>query len=483
MSDVFAIDVGTSSLRVSVYDERGELVEGAFAQRAHRPTLAADGTAELEPLALLQRLGEAIDEVMSRPLRRPIVGVGMSVFWHSLMGVDAGGVPLTPVYTWLDARSRAAAAMLRERLDASAIYRRTGCPLHWAYLPAKLWWLKAIDPRRFAQCARFVSLADWLREQLLGDASTSSSMASASGLCDGAAMEWHRPLLEVLELEEKRLPLIDDTRRPSLTAGAAKRWPALAAAVWLPAVGDGAASNIGAGCTTAERLAVMMGTSGAVRAVCREPYRPPPTGLWRYRVDGARSCLGGAINDAGNLFEWLRATLALPPPPELEAQLLTMAPDAHGLTVLPTWAGERSLGWALSATGAIEGLRLSTTPVEIVRAAMESVAVRLAGIAHEIVKVHSATELVASGGALLKSPAWLQMVADATGLPLIAPPPFEASSRGAALLALEGLQRLASPLEKLPAPVGKRYEPRRDVSEVYQRAAERQARLYARQRA
>src|SRR5207249_6450787 len=147
-----------------------------------------------------------------------------------------------------------------------------------------------------------------------------------------------------------------------------------------------------------------------------------------------------------------------------------------GLAILPLWAGERGPGWASDARGALAGLRLHTTPVEILRAALEGVALYFARIEALLRRaVPEAREVIATGGALLHSPAWLQIMADVLGRPILASTEPEASSRGAALLALEAIGALAEPLEALPAPTGQRFEPIAAHTARYQAAAERQA--------
>src|SRR5262249_19255407 len=156
--------------------------------------------------------------------------------------------------------------------------------------------------------------------------------------------------------------------------------------------------------------------------------------------------VGGALNDGGNLFEWLKSTLRLPPLRAVDDEVAALQPDAHGLTVLPFWGGERSTGWANDARGSIVGLRFHTTPVEILRACMEAIALRLGEIDQLLLQVHpGGREVVATGGALLRSPAWMQMLADVLGRPVSASLEPEASSRGASLLALETLGLLAVP--------------------------------------
>jgi gluconokinase len=81
---------------------------------------------------------------------------------------------------------------------------------------------------------------------------------------------------------------------------------------------------------------------------------------------------------------WLRKTLRLPEPEESEKLLAAMEPKAHGLTFLPLLAGERGSGWADNANGTIARLSMATTPVEILRAAMEAVALRFALVAEKL---------------------------------------------------------------------------------------------------
>jgi gluconokinase len=87
-----------------------------------------------------------------------------------------------------------------------------------------------------------------------------------------------------------------------------------------------------------------------------------------------------------------------------------------------------------------------------------------------------AKALVGSGGALLTSPAWMQMIADATGSSVLAGRAREASSRGAALFALERLG-LADPAHLDPG-AGRTFRPRPAANRAWAAATRRQAALY-----
>jgi len=472
---VLALDVGTSSCRASLYDLEARPVTGRTAHVTYSPRLTPDGGAELDAETLFGNACASIDEVLkSSPPR--IVAVGASTFWHSLLGVDADERPVTPVYLWLDSRARAQMAPLRRELDEGDVHARTGCVLHSTYWPARLRWLHETAPDVVKSVARWISFGELLHQRLTGSTAVSLSMASGTGLLNVHTCQWDSPMLEFLGITPDHLGKLATSR--DFTASS--RWAVLRGVPWLPAVGDGACSNLGAGCASPTRVALMIGTSGAERAV----WSPSadfqiPWGLWCYRVDEHRIVLGGALNDGGSLLDWLRATLKLPDLRTAEASVATIEPDSHGLTVLPFWGGERNPHWADDARGAIVGLRLGTSPIAILRACLEAVALRFATIDALLTEgLHTAGEVIATGGALLHSPAWMQIIADALGRPVLASAEAEASSRGAALLALEAVGALDQPLEQLGPASTTYYEPVPEHTERYRAAAERQRRLY-----
>jgi gluconokinase len=225
-----------------------------------------------------------------------------------------------------------------------------------------------------------------------------------------------------------------------LRANFARRWPALADARWFPALGDGACANVGSGATGPSRIALTVGTSAAVRVILP---RPPdqewtvPDGLWAYRLDRERAVLGGALSNGGNLLRWIWNTTGTDRDDETTAAAAALAPDSTGLTFLPFLSGERSPGWHDDASGVVAGLTLSTRPEHLIRAGMESVAYRLAGVYDALRPLASPEhEIVVSGGAILVMPSWLQVTADALGHTLVASTPGdESTARGAALMA------------------------------------------------
>lgn len=223
----------------------------------------------------------------------------------------------------------------------------------------------------------------------------------------------------------------------------------------------------------------MIGTSGAMRVVfAGEPPEKLAPGLWCYRANHHRVVVGGALSDGGGLVRWLTESLNLhADAAALQKEITALDPDAHGLTVLPFWSGERSTGWSSDARGGIFGLQQQTKPIEIVRAVLESIAYRFALIARALDDIAPNAMIAASGNALRSSPAWRQIIADVLGRPLLVGGAAEASSRGAALLALEAVGKIAT-IEQDQVAIDQVFEPDMTRHARYQQGLARQEELY-----
>lgn len=460
---ILALDVGTSSVRAGLYDAAGRRV-GPEVRRAYSPRTTPDGGSELNADELALHVESCLDEVHGGD------AVAICTFWHSLVGVGPDGAATTPILTWADTRSAPAAAEIGRKLDGPSVHARTGCMIHPCYLPAKIrWWSRGRE-------TRWMSIGEFLHQRFFGKSTVSLSTASATGLMNLRTGDWDEEMLRAAGVERGQLSTIGDAAQSGLLPLFARRWPSLKDAPWLPAVGDGACNSIGSGASGRERLAVMIGTSGAMRAVWRAERVSPPPGLFCYRPDAHRFVVGGALSEGGNLVEWIRRTFR----DADEAEASALAPDAHGLTFLPFISGERAPGWAAEARATIHGLTLDTRPAHILRAAMEAVAFRFALI-HQVMRaaLPEIREVIASGGALLRSPAWMQILADVLDRPVTASAEPEASSRGVALWAAEALGALPK-LEEAPAALGATYVPDPARRSRYEAALERHRDLYAR---
>ncbi len=473
MPRVLCLDIGTSSVRASIHDASGapvRLIQNQYHWRVRPPAVEQDA----------RRLGREVAAALDRLLegeRRRIDGVAIAAFWHSLLGVDRNGTPLTPVIPWTDMRADRESGRLRARIDERAAHRRTGCRIHPTYWPARLVWFREREGRTFRSVARWVTFTEWLEAQWLGRSGISVSQASATGLMNQRTCRWDAEVLEACGVTERHLaPIVDIEDTAALRPRWAARWPALASAVWLPAVGDGALNNVGAGCVTRDRVAVMIGTSAAVRRLWRPDRREAiavPFGLWRYRLDRARVVVGGALSNGGNVREWILQLVG--GSARIDEAAASLLPDSHGLTVLPFLAGTRSPDYRPRATGAVAGLTIGTQPEHLLRAGMEAVAYGIAAAFADLTRASVARTIVAAGGALERSGAWTAILADVLGRAVLRPRASELTARGAAALALEhlGVRRI----DDLRPPPAIAVTPNRANHHVYAAAMRRQSAL------
>lgn len=481
MSYILALDIGSSSVRAAIYDGDGKRIEKSFVKNDRRLDLTEDGGAEINAEKALLQAVEAIEDVIAKvpELIEQVEFVATSCFWHSLVGVDEKGTALTPVYGWADTRSAKFVKVLRKNFDETATHNRVGARFHPSYWTAKLLWLKSAQPKICKRVKYWLSFSDFLALRFFGKVVTSVSMASGTGIFDFRKCVWDKKLVDFLGINDNLPELAKDGQTFQLNESFVEKFPQLKNSNWFLAIGDGAANNVGAGCVTNDKAALMVGTSGAMR-VCYAgaPPRRLPTGLWCYRIDRKRVLIGGALSDGGGLYGWLKETLKLNgTDDDIEKAIAARAPDSHGLTFLPFLAGERSTGWHAGAEGAILGLRSATDSMDISQAALEAVAYRFAEIFDQLNTVFKIKTIIASGGALRESPVWTQIITDVLNQKMSLPEVSEASSQGVINLALEAIGKKVK-IEKEISGQQSLFKPNAKKHKIYKQARERHEAFY-----
>lgn len=466
---VLAVDVGSTASRGSLYDQLG-LPVGQRHKVGHSFDTSSDGTSTIDPDQIVSEVVEIIDELTERAAKLPIAAVAMDTFSSSLVGVDGMGRALTPCYTYADSRNAAQVREICAEIDTERAQQRVGTRQHTSYLPARLRWARKAVPQ-YRKVHRWLSLGEYIHQQLLGTAAASTSVASWTGMLDRRTCKWDREMLSVAGIHADQLSGVhhpDQPVTPVTTVG--DRWKKLADAVWFPVIADGVASNLGTGADDATSIAAAAATSGAMRIVLPGTPRKIPSGLWCYRIDRDRSLLGGALNDVGRLASWLEDTLKLSG--DLDEALHT-DPDPDSPITLPYLTGERATGWAAQAHLSHTGIRASSTPDQIARSAMEGVAFTYARVAEQLQQSSpGVTRILASGRVSTELPGLMQLLADALGTPVTPVTIKRATLHGTALHALEvlspGTERAEPTHAKTCEPRGKFAELLTERREVFE---------------
>lgn len=196
--------------------------------------------------------------------------------------------------------------------------------------------------------------------------------------------------------------------------------------------------------------------------------------------------------NAGLVLRWFRDNLACEERLEagkrsvsayrlLDEAAAVVPQGASKLLFLPYFTGATTPNWDPNARGVFFGLALHHSRPEIFRSILEGLAFELR---YNLERLREngvmATELRSVGGGA-RSPLWLQIKSDVTGMKVVAPDVPEASSLGAALLAGAGVG-IYSSIEDASRKVyrtGSSYEPNISTKDVYQNYYEIYKSLYA----
>ena len=305
---ILALDLGTTSCKAVLVGSDGTVL--AQAAEPVRTSSPAPGFAEQDPEEVVAAAEAAVRKVAGAQGVVPR-GLALSSAMHSMLAVDGRGRPLFAARTWADARGADVAERWRVEGADRELLQRTGTPVHASSPACKIAHLRAAEPEVFARAARFCSLKEYLCARWLGAWVVDESIASSSGLFDLERRGWCDDVLARAGIEIDRLGELVPTDRvigelPGAIAGE------LSLPVNLPVVvgaSDGVLQNLGVGAVTPGIAALNLGTSAAVRAIAEAPGEHAERGLFCYVLDRERFVVGGAVNNAGLVVDWLGKVL------------------------------------------------------------------------------------------------------------------------------------------------------------------------------
>ncbi len=452
-SFVLGLDVGTGGARGILYRPDGS--EVATTHHGYGLATPRAGWAEQDPEEIWSAIVRTLADLAAQiPPGGEVSGIGLSSILHSFVGADQSGHSITPSMIWADTRAHAQVRELRQRLDPTAVYRRTGCPMHPMYLPGKISWLRQEQPNVFQNVRIFGSIKDDVIERLTGRRVVDRSVASGSGLYNFNLRTWDPEILAAIGISPDQLPpIVEPTDVVGGLAAEAARVTGLPAGTPIVAgAGDGVLSSLGAGAVAPGQMTVMIGTSGAARLPANHPVVDELARTWCYYLAQGTWIAGAAINNGGLACRWVRENLTPGPAVStdewdfltLEHSARQAPPGAGGLLFLPFLTGERAPFWNASARGVLFGLAQHMGPQHVARATFEGVCFRMRSIVEALDQAAGPTVETRATGGFVRSAFWLQLLTDIIGRPMRLPDAPQASAFGAAGLALIGTGQLAT---------------------------------------
>ncbi len=473
------IDLGTGSCKAALIDQQGKLI--GFGVGSYPQPDENHAWMEQNPEAIIQGMVAAVQTATQDadidPQKCSAVSLGCAL--HGLLAVNENKQPLTGVYTWADNRAFPQAEKIKQSSLAHTLYQQTGCPPHGMYPLYKILWLQENHPEIFNHTARFISVKEYILEKLTGEYLVDYSLASGTGLLNIHTLTWNQPSLDLAHISSDKLSTLGSPADVHQAIAS----PLLTQLGILPgtpiALGssDAANSNIGAGAVRPTQATCMVGTSGAYRIIAQQPLLSENASTWCYCIDDQHWLVGGAINNGGIAFSWLRDTLNHHLPDSVENNfsfddLVSLAAQSpiggNGLLCLPLFAGERSPNWNLNARAAFFGISLNHDLRHLSRALLEGIAFRLRTLDEILTNLSSDIQEVRASGGFTRSVFWSQLICDILNRPLSIPTEGETSSLGAAYWAFIASQPNAT-LETIQDfnPVAQTYQPQQENKADY----------------
>jgi xylulokinase len=451
MSYFMGIDLGTSSVKVLISDERGAVY--GVGQKGYPVDTPKMGYAEQDPEIWWQCTAESIREAIARAgvLTEQIEGIGFSGQMHGLVALDRDRQLVAPAIIWMDQRSAVEKDEIREaagELLTEELLNQPGAGM----MVCSLLWLKKHQPDVYERIAYVMLPKDYIRFRLTGIIGSEYSDASATLAFSVKNRCWCKSLISRLGLKEDIWPeLAESTQVIGTVCAEAAAVSGLSTTTKVvPGGGDSAMALIGNGIIEEGMISCNIGTASQLAASLTQPLYDSKMRIqtWCHPMNNAWYIQGGTLN-GGSVLSWLRGKVLRSTVPfeQLDQEALSVPAGSEGLIFIPYLAGERTPFQDPHARGVFFGLGMKHEQPHLVRAAMEGVMYNLCecmkildelGIRHE--------RLISSGGGA-RGRAWKQIQADMLDMPVYTTNTREEACMGAVITAAVGTGAYASVAE------------------------------------
>ncbi|MBP7240629.1 xylulokinase [Amaricoccus sp.] len=443
------IDIGTSSVKSALFDDRQRLIgQASVPLDISRPQA---GWSEQDPEAWWAAVEATLDRLAAEHGLGGLRGVGLSGQMHGAVLLDADDRVLRPAILWNDGRSGAECAEIEAAFPRAR--EIAGNIAMAGFTAPKLAWVARHEPRIFEHVSTVLLPKDYVRFRLTGHHVSDMSDASGTLWLDVAARDWSDDLLEATGLNRAQMPRLVEGSESSgeLLPELARRWGVTGPAVVAGGAGDNAAAACGVGVVTPGSAFVSIGTSG-VLFVSNARFSPNTAGAvhaFCHAIPDTWHQMGVILSAADSL-EWLSRITGRP---ARDLAAAVGAPDrASPVAFLPYLSGERTPHNDPAARGAFVGLAQAHDATDLAQAVMEGVAFAFADCQAALAAAGTDFDSALAVGGGSRSDAWLRIIAAALDRPLrLAADSDIGAALGAARLALCAAEG-ADPHEVCAAP-------------------------------
>jgi gluconokinase len=443
------IDIGTTSTKSIIFDEQGETVsKSAIEYAIYSPR---QDFKEQNPDEILGAVIGTLEESIKKANidTEDIKFVSFSSMMHSIIAVDENGEPLTQCIIWNDNRSIPYVEQFKKNGKGRELYLKTGTPTHPMSPLYKLMWLKDNEPEVYNKAHKFISIKEYVFYKFFHEYIVDYSVASATGMFNIFNLQWDKEVLELLQLDEKKLSKAVPTTyiTSNLDDEICKRTGLSKQSVFVVGASDGCLANLGSNAIESGVAAATIGTSGAVRVVFDKPVTDEKERVFCYYLSENKYVVGGAINNGGIVYRWFRDEFAetekeeakkfnIDPYVLLNEKIDKTTPGSKGLIFLPFLTGERAPYWNANLRGAYLGISDNHGKNHFARALMEGICYDMNDVLDAVKDLVGEVKCIYANGGFTRSPGWVQMICDIFNTNVVISENYESSCIGAVMLGM-----------------------------------------------
>ena len=375
------IDLGTSSVKALIVDERGGIVSGAqqgYDIRKERIEYAEQNADMLWEATKKVIAGAVADAPIGA---EEIAGIGYSGQMHGLVMVDRDGKPIRDAIIWADQRSASTIEEIHGIIPREEYQAVSLNALSTGFLVASLMWVKRHEPQSFERIAKVMLPKDYIRFKMCGLYGTDASDASSAAIFDTARRDWAWDFIDRLGLSREFFPPCHEAYEIAgeVSAACAAETGLRAGTPVVYGGGDTPMQGVGNGLIGPGTLTANIGTACQLAAILDAPkhdalYR---TNTFCHICDSTWMLMGAHLS-GGVALKWLRdQVLMMGSYDEMTAVAATAPAGSEGLLFLPYLSGERTPCNDPNARGVWLGLSLKHSRAHMIRSVMEGIVLGL----------------------------------------------------------------------------------------------------------
>jgi len=207
---LLGIDVGTSSIKVSVVDAASQkkIVSVVFPEDTEREIKSPKaGWAEQSPLQWWNDVKAAIKKVHSKKLYNPsdIKAIGISYQMHGLVITDDNQEALRDAIIWCDSRTETQAAKGLAAIGAEkCLSQLLNFPGN--FTASKLAWVKENEPDVYNKIHKIMLPGDFIAMKMTGNSTSTISMLSEGTFWDFKNQQLSEDILNAFGFDKKLFP-------------------------------------------------------------------------------------------------------------------------------------------------------------------------------------------------------------------------------------------------------------------------------------